>query len=453
MAADYTTLARFCLEDIRHVKEHLQKTHYISEFDVDYEIRYTLFLAALIDGKTRSEEADFINAVIRIMGWSSMHESLLKNKIEKQPGYQLEDLKLATEHAGLGRVVFRCACAMAAVCGEESKDKKILIDNLHEQLFRSKSELGQQAKQERAALYKQGKLKELTNASFASLPESAISAEKDTGPKTVDECMAELDALVGLSEVKEEIKLLMSFLDIQKKRKEASLSQANMSLHMVFTGNPGTGKTTVARLVAQLYRALGFLGKGHLVETDRSKLVGQYIGHTEAKTTDVIDEALDGILFIDEAYSLNKGSENDFGQEAIDTLVKRMEDDRDRFVLIVAGYEQEMEGFINANPGLRSRFNTFIKFANYDASELLAIFEILCKSNDYTIDKSTREKLERVFKKKIEELTTGFGNGRFVRNLFEQILRNQAFRLSIISRDLSKNDLMEIKPVDIVVDD
>ena len=382
-----------------------------------------------------------------------MHESLLKNKIEKQPGYQLEDLKLATEHAGLGRVVFRCACAMAAVCGEESKDKKVLIDNLHEQLFRSKTELGRQAKQERAALYKQGKLKELTNASFTSLPESTIKAEKDNGTKTVDECRAELDALVGLSEVKEEIKLLTSFLDIQKKRKEASLSQANMSLHMVFTGNPGTGKTTVARLVAQLYRALGFLAKGHLVETDRSKLVGQYIGHTEAKTTDVIDEALDGILFIDEAYSLYKGSENDFGQEAIDTLVKRMEDDRDRFVLIVAGYEKEMEDFINANPGLRSRFNTYIKFANYDESELLAIFEILCKSNDYTIGEPTREKLQGVFKSKIEEATQGFGNGRFVRNLFEQILRNQAFRLSRIKKELSKKDLMQLKPEDIVVDD
>ena len=240
---------------------------------------------------------------------------------------------------------------------------------------------------------------------------------------------SELDALVGLSSVKEEIKTLSNFIKIQQKRKEQGLKSSSVSYHCVFTGNPGTGKTTVARIVAQIYKDLGILSKGHLVETDRAGLVAEYVGQTAVKTNKIIDSALDGVLFIDEAYSLI-GTGQDYGKEAIATLLKRMEDDRDRLVVILAGYSKEMQDFINTNPGLQSRFNRYIDFPDYSAEELLQIFEKNVEKFDYKLQKEALVAMSEYFQHAVENKDANFGNARFVRNIFEKTLEKQANRLS-----------------------
>ena len=253
----------------------------------------------------------------------------------------------------------------------------------------------------------------------------------------------DLEGLIGLSTVKEEVETLRNYILIQQEREKKGLKSTQVSYHCVFTGNPGTGKTTVARIVADVYRSLGVLKKGHLVETDRSGLVADYVGQTATKTNKIIDRALDGVLFIDEAYSLVGGGENDYGKEAIATLLKRMEDNRDRLVVILAGYSDEMKEFIDSNPGLQSRFNRYIHFPDYNADELYQIFEVNCQKNDYVLTDEAEETLKAMLEKAVAEKDKNFGNARFVRNLFEKTLERQANRLSKQS-DLSKEMLTEI---------
>lgn len=239
-----------------------------------------------------------------------------------------------------------------------------------------------------------------------------------------------LNDLIGLSSVKEEITKLANFIKIQQVRHSKGLKTPDISYHCVFTGNPGTGKTTVARIMASIYKDLGILKKGHLVETDRSGLVAEFVGQTAVKTNKIIDSALDGVLFIDEAYSLVQGAKEDFGQEAISTLLKRMEDERNRLVVILAGYSSEMKGFIESNPGLQSRFNRYIHFSDYSADELKQIFLLNAKKNQYTLDEKATSVLEEMMSSVIEHKDENFGNARFVRNLFEESIQNQATRLS-----------------------
>ena len=239
-----------------------------------------------------------------------------------------------------------------------------------------------------------------------------------------------LNDLIGLTSVKNEVVKLSNFIRIQKSRESSGLKVANVSCHCVFTGNPGTGKTSVARILAQIFGELGVLKKGHLVETDRSGLVGEYVGQTAIKTNKVIDEALDGVLFIDEAYSLVEGGKEDYGKEAINTLLKRMEDDRDRLVVVLAGYTNEMERFINANPGLRSRFNRYIEFPDYTEDELCDIYLLCAKANQYEMTPKAMGKLHSVVSLALSEKDVHFGNGRYVRNLFEKTIERQATRLS-----------------------
>lgn len=240
----------------------------------------------------------------------------------------------------------------------------------------------------------------------------------------------ELESLIGLSEVKKEVSALANFVKIQKEREKKGMKAVGLSYHCVFTGNPGTGKTTVARIVAEIYRSLGVLKKGHLVETDRSGLVAEYVGQTATKTNKIIDSALDGVLFIDEAYSLIQGGGNDFGHEAISTLLKRMEDDRDRIIVIIAGYSKEIKDFVDSNPGLQSRFTRFINFSDYSAEDLKQIFLLNMKKNQYTMDEDGKTQLDAILKYETEHKDKNFGNGRYVRNLFEKTIMNQAIRLS-----------------------
>lgn len=262
------------------------------------------------------------------------------------------------------------------------------------------------------------------------------------------ESLIDLDALIGLESVKQEVKKLESFIVIKQKREAQGFKASPISYHCVFTGNPGTGKTTVARVVAGIYKKLGILEKGHLVETDRSGLVAEYVGQTAVKTNKIINKALDGVLFIDEAYSLASGDEHDYGREAIATLLKRMEDDRNRLVVILAGYTDDMKRFIDSNPGLQSRFNRYIDFPDYSETELLQIFKKNCDQYDYHLNSESETKLKEYLSTVVTQKDTNFGNARFVRNLFEKTIENQARRLAE-DQVLTDKELTEILPVDI----
>jgi len=249
---------------------------------------------------------------------------------------------------------------------------------------------------------------------------------------SVEELLERLDTLVGLSNIKQSVKSLINFVKIRKLREENELPNPPVSLHMVFTGNPGTGKTTVARILSELYRAIGVLSKGQLVEVDRSGLVAGFVGQTALKTSEVVDSALGGILFIDEAYSLapETGSLNDFGRESIETLLKLMEDHRNDLIVIVAGYSEPMERFITSNPGLESRFNRYFVFDDYNSDELYDIFTSMCVKNEYLLTDEAKEFAREHFIRIYQEREENFGNARHVRNFFENIVSVHSDRVS-----------------------
>ncbi|MEM9186031.1 MAG: AAA family ATPase [Planctomycetota bacterium] len=266
---------------------------------------------------------------------------------------------------------------------------------------------------------------------------------------SVDEALAELDALIGLGGIKHEVRSLANFLRLQQKREAAGLPGTDISLHMVFTGNPGTGKTTVARIVGKVFKALGVLAKGHLVETDRSGLVAEYAGQTGPKTNKCVDSALDGMLFIDEAYSLvAERSEDPYGREAAQALLKRAEDDRDRLVVILAGYPDEMQALLRSNPGLSSRFNRRLAFVDYKPLQLAEIFGLMCRKNRYEIAPAARLKVLVGFDWAYRHRDRHFGNGRAARNLFEHAVRRMANRLAD-DPDIDQQELVTLTDADI----
>ncbi|MBQ2061738.1 MAG: AAA family ATPase [Oscillospiraceae bacterium] len=272
--------------------------------------------------------------------------------------------------------------------------------------------------------------------------------EEELPPEKIEDLLSELDGYIGLAAIKEEVRNLINMVQVYKLRREHDLPTTDMSLHMVFTGNPGTGKTMIARLMARIYRSLGILSKGQLVEVDRSGLVAGYVGQTAIKTSKVIEKAMGGVLFIDEAYALNGRSENDFGQEAIDTVLKAMEDHRDDLVVIVAGYTDLMHKFIHSNPGLESRFNRFLEFADYTPDEMMGIFKMQCKKGYYTLAEGVEDLVrDYIVEENVDPNT--FGNGRGVRNIFENILVQQNNRLAAMET-ITREDLMTITQDDVL---
>ena len=286
-----------------------------------------------------------------------------------------------------------------------------------------------------------------SSVSGSAAAESKAAAEEPEEKPDLETLLAQLDALVGLEAVKKDVKSTTNLIKVRKLREENGLPVPPMSMHMVFMGNPGTGKTTVARLIGGLYNAIGALSKGQLIEVDRSGLVAGYVGQTAIKTQEVITSALGGILFIDEAYSLSSGGENDFGREAIETLLKAMEDHRDDLVVIAAGYTEPMERFLASNPGLESRFNKYINFPDYTGEELYRIFLGLCKKNGYELDEETDEYARAYFESLYEGRDENFGNGRDVRNHFESMVVRQADRVAALEAP-TKEDLIRFTKAD-----
>jgi len=280
----------------------------------------------------------------------------------------------------------------------------------------------------------------------ASVPET----QQEEPPENIEDLKKELSEYIGLDTIKKEVESLINLVTVQKMRKDAGLPVNDLSLHMVFSGNPGTGKTMIARLMARIYKSLGILSKGHLVEVDRSGLVAGYVGQTAIKTGEVIQKALGGVLFIDEAYNLTTKGGNDYGQEAVDTLLKAMEDHRDDLIVIVAGYIELMEEFVHSNPGLESRFNRFLDFKDYTIDEMIAIFDMRCNKSGYTLAEDARDLLRGLLALLSLDVKS-FGNARGVRNLFERAVSAQANRLATQEGPITKDTLMLLTADDIRV--
>ena len=408
--------------------------------NVRYELFKFLCFLSLWDRSFTTQESDFIRDMI---GFKN-DEGLVKSVIAA------EHLR---ESAYLGEPPVAFKYFVLADAGEKLKDhKRRTMDYINTfrslgQAFIACNEVTDDAEVRMLTEYV-GMLEGYAKGFGLLAPKSAMQ-EKTVEKKTVEEALEELNALTGLESVKAEVNSLVNLMKISKLREERGLKQPSVSRHLVFSGNPGTGKTTVARMLASVYYALGALEKGHLVEVDRAGLVSGYIGQTATKTLEVVESAMGGILFIDEAYTLtDEKGQGDFGQEAVDTLLKAMEDHRDELVVIVAGYTDKMETFLNSNPGLKSRFNKFIQFEDYSPNELLEIVVNTAKKQDYKLTDGAKSRVLSHYVEVCANKPANFANARDARNLLEKAISNQAGRLVALG-DVDEEMLMTITEDDL----
>ena len=327
----------------------------------------------------------------------------------------MPDPDVSATYKALTAAMYSYAQMLVATESEETGPKEETLQRIRDTIYQAPNE-------------------PLPAAQAGRIESSETGAQSPRAPSDLKDALAQLDALVGMDCVKQEIRTLVNFLSVQSRRVERQMSRTPLSLHAVFCGPPGTGKTTVARLLGHIYRAMGFLAKGHVIETDRAGLVASYVGQTSAKVDALVSQALDGVLFIDEAYALKpENCASDYGQEAIDILLKRMEDSRDRLVVIVAGYTDEMDRFLEANPGVRSRFNRYFRFEDYSPDELCMIFERFCSSEKFVLTPGARNKLRSLFQSLFAARDRMFGNGRLARNVFEKAVESQANRIAAMA--------------------
>ena len=355
---------------------------------------------------------------------------------------------LADQVAELGTLLIRISNIIAKADGNVTPVETAALNSIHQSINEALSRRPRRGKRSSNADENPNQKEDISQASGEvrkrrkqasgnSAAESSDGKEKDPAAapqksrsEMLNDAIAELDALIGLESVRSDLRELINFLKIQDERERQNLPRTQVSLHTIFRGNPGTGKTTVARILGQALGGLGILSQGHTVETDRSGLVASYAGQTGPKVNERVDEALDGLLFIDEAYSLvAEQGDDQYGNEAVQVLLKRMEDERHRMVIILAGYPDPMDRMIESNPGLSSRFQRTFDFPDYTAEELVRVFESMCEKNRYVLSPEAKQKLNDVFGKLVSEKDEHFGNARLARNLFERAVRNLANRI------------------------